>query len=89
MQFNQVPVGQVYNLPGRRGRLQTCPTLLLAPLALLAAGCTFPGQPKEADRPIPPDRVLAFDALYRQNCSGCHGTDGKVGSPGTELEFAL
>ncbi|HVS35472.1 MAG TPA: c-type cytochrome [Gemmataceae bacterium] len=53
--------------------------LVLALLALMTAGCRFPGQPKDADRPIPPDRVLAFDALYRQNCSGCHGADGKLG----------
>ena len=76
IRFNRTAEGQVCNLPARRGRLQTCPTLLLA---LMAAGCSFPGQPKEADRPIPPDRVLAFDALYRQNCSGCHGADGKLG----------
>jgi len=52
---------------------------VLALLALGAAGCGFPGQPREADRPIPPERVLAFDVLYRQNCSGCHGADGKMG----------
>ncbi len=48
-------------------------------MALGAAGCSFPGQPNPAERPIPPDRVLAFDALYHQNCAGCHGADGKLG----------
>ena len=53
--------------------------LVLALLALGVAGCGFPGQPNPADRPIPPDRVMAFDALYRQNCAGCHGAEGKLG----------
>ena len=53
--------------------------LLLALLAVGAAGCGFPGQPKKEDRPVPPDRVVAFGALYRQNCAGCHGADGKMG----------
>jgi cytochrome c oxidase cbb3-type subunit III len=28
---------------------------------------------------LAPDQVLDFDVLYRQNCSGCHGTNGKNG----------
>jgi mono/diheme cytochrome c family protein len=28
---------------------------------------------------VPPDRVLDFTALYEQNCSGCHGAEGKLG----------
>jgi mono/diheme cytochrome c family protein len=51
---------------------------LLALLLLGAAGCGLPGQPK-GQTPIPPDRVLKFDDLYSQNCSGCHGADGKMG----------
>jgi mono/diheme cytochrome c family protein len=31
-----------------------------------------------------PDQVLDFNVLYRQNCSGCHGIDGKNG-PATPL----
>ncbi len=31
---------------------------------------------------------MAFDALYRQNCAGCHGADGKLG-PGPPLNDAL
>ena len=53
--------------------------LVLALLALGSAGCVFPGQPNPAARPVPPDRIVAFDALYRQNCAGCHGADGKLG----------
>ena len=52
---------------------------LLPLLAVLAAGCDLPGQPKPADRPVPADQVMDFDALYAQNCAGCHGADGKLG----------
>jgi cytochrome c oxidase cbb3-type subunit 3 len=29
---------------------------------------------------VPPSEVLDFNALYRQNCAGCHGIDGKGGA---------
>jgi mono/diheme cytochrome c family protein len=48
-------------------------------LAVLAAACDLPGRPKRADRPVPQDQVLSFPALYRENCAGCHGADGKLG----------
>ncbi len=51
----------------------------LALLVLTAAGCDLPGRPKAADRPVAPDQVLGFTALYGQNCAGCHGADGKLG----------
>lgn len=48
-------------------------------LSLLLAGCTWPGKPDPAERPVPADKVMDFAALYQQNCSGCHGADGKMG----------
>jgi cytochrome c oxidase cbb3-type subunit III len=50
-------------------------------LALLAAGCNanLPGKPNPKDRPVPADKVVAFETLYGQNCAGCHGKDGKLG----------
>jgi mono/diheme cytochrome c family protein len=48
-------------------------------VAALAAGCDLPGQPKAADRPVRADQVLDFQVLYRHNCAGCHGADGKLG----------
>ena len=39
----------------------------------------FPGRPKPADKPVPADQVVDFVGLYRQNCAGCHGADGKLG----------
>ncbi len=46
---------------------------------LLGAGCNWPGKPDPADRPIPPNKVLDFETLFAENCSGCHGADGKMG----------
>ena len=46
---------------------------------IVAAGCDLPGKPRPGDRPVPPDQVLDFATLYRQNCAGCHGADGKLG----------
>jgi mono/diheme cytochrome c family protein len=51
-------------------------------VSVLATGCsgTLPGRPGPAPEVIPPDQVLTFSTLYNQNCSGCHGTDGKGGA---------
>jgi mono/diheme cytochrome c family protein len=48
-------------------------------IALLVAGCDLPGKPNPKDRPVPADKVLAFDTLYSRYCAGCHGADGKLG----------
>jgi cytochrome c oxidase cbb3-type subunit III len=52
---------------------------LLPFLAVLVAGCDFPGQPKPQDRPVPAEEVKDFNVLYARNCAGCHGADGKLG----------
>ena len=65
---------------GRIKRCCVCLSLgLVAPLCLLTTGCDLPGRPDPAERPVPTDRVLKFGVLYRQNCAGCHGVDGKLG----------
>jgi cytochrome c oxidase cbb3-type subunit 3/ubiquinol-cytochrome c reductase cytochrome c subunit len=55
------------------------PCHLVALSLALLQGCVLPGQPNPADRPVPADQVLEFGVLYRQNCAGCHGSDGKLG----------
>jgi mono/diheme cytochrome c family protein len=44
-------------------------------------GCNIelPGKPNPADRPITPAERKDFAGLFAQNCSGCHGADGKLG----------
>jgi mono/diheme cytochrome c family protein len=48
---------------------------------LLAGGCDLdlPGKPDPRNRPVPTDKVLAFDGLFARNCAGCHGREGKLG----------
>jgi mono/diheme cytochrome c family protein len=58
----------------RKGKWRSLPLL-----AALVAGCDLPGQPNSADRPVPADRVLDFNALYQTCCAGCHGADGRLG----------
>jgi cytochrome c oxidase cbb3-type subunit 3 len=57
--------------------------LILEALGLCALGilgCAgAPGRPRPDEMPIVPGEVSDFAALYRQNCAGCHGTEGKGG----------
>jgi cytochrome c oxidase cbb3-type subunit 3/ubiquinol-cytochrome c reductase cytochrome c subunit len=49
-------------------------------LGAMLAGCdALPGKPRLADRPLRPSEVMSFAALYRANCAGCHGGDGRLG----------
>jgi mono/diheme cytochrome c family protein len=44
---------------------------------LLCASCRPPGKPTEADIELKPEEVRDFSILYKLNCAGCHGPDGK------------
>jgi mono/diheme cytochrome c family protein len=47
---------------------------------LAGSGCmSLPGKPTANSIPVQPDNVVNFDALYAQNCAGCHGINGKGG----------
>jgi cytochrome c oxidase cbb3-type subunit III len=49
--------------------------------AILASGCGAPhGQPNKDSEVLAPKEVLAFGTLYSENCSGCHGADGRGGA---------
>ena len=52
---------------------------LAASVAALSfcVGCQPPGKPTTADIELKPEEVRDFAVLYRQNCAGCHGQDGK------------
>jgi cytochrome c oxidase cbb3-type subunit 3 len=54
--------------------------MLVVVCTLLAlAGCRLPGKPTQADIVQRPSDNLDPVALYKQNCAGCHGADGKLG----------
>jgi cytochrome c oxidase cbb3-type subunit III len=57
--------------------------ILLASLPALAAvaGCNYaPGNPAHEAAVPQPNTITNFDALYQQNCAGCHGTRGQGGA---------
>jgi len=57
------------------------PVVVLAlSLAVALSGCDhLPGKPRPSERELLPSQVLTFGALYRDNCAGCHGADGRLG----------
>jgi cytochrome c oxidase cbb3-type subunit 3/ubiquinol-cytochrome c reductase cytochrome c subunit len=47
-------------------------------ISLVLAGChAAPGKPGPNPETPRPEQVLDFATLYRQNCSACHGVNGK------------
>ena len=53
--------------------------LLLGALSLV--GCrAAPGKPLPGAEAQRPDQVLDFPTLYRENCSACHGDQGRLGA---------
>jgi mono/diheme cytochrome c family protein len=54
---------------------------IVALAAILLSGCdSLPGRPSQTDIPLRPSEVTDFATLYRENCAGCHGVDGKFGA---------
>lgn len=60
-------------------------SLLLLVAVVLLVGC---GKPNPADRYVRPENVTDFATLFQQNCSGCHGAEGKLG-PAPPLDDPL
>ena len=54
---------------------------VIAALSVLwLSGCSSPpGQPRKGSETLAPHEVVAFDALYADNCAGCHGANGRGG----------
>ena len=51
-------------------------------LGVLLSGCGAPpGQPRTGSITLAPNEVVEFDALYADNCAGCHGAErpGRAG----------
>lgn len=59
------------------------PLLISLGIVVLLA-CEACSSPPGVHRPdpatVPPSEVVDFNELYKQNCAGCHGTDGKGGA---------
>ena len=55
--------------------------LLTCAISLTIAGChSAPGKPGPDPETPRPEQVLDFAMLYKQNCSACHGENGKNGA---------
>jgi mono/diheme cytochrome c family protein len=50
---------------------------LLSTLCLGCIGCDAPGRPRPGTEVPLPGQVMEFATLYKQNCAGCHGENGK------------
>jgi cytochrome c oxidase cbb3-type subunit 3 len=56
------------------------PPLAVIAVTVCAACSGSPGRPGPSSQVIPPGRIMDFNILYAQNCSGCHDHDGKGGA---------
>jgi cytochrome c oxidase cbb3-type subunit 3 len=57
--------------------------MVLAPCVMATAllvGCDAAPGRRLIDEPVAPDKVVDFNVLYRTNCAGCHGPDGRGGA---------
>ena len=61
-------------------RLAVLGSLMLSVGCMTLTGCSSaPGRPGQGPEVVRPEEVLDFATLYKQNCTGCHGADGKGG----------
>jgi cytochrome c oxidase cbb3-type subunit 3 len=56
-----------------------CPFAAIS-LVLLSACSTPHGQPQKGLGQVAPNQIVEFGILYAQNCSGCHGAEGRGGA---------
>jgi mono/diheme cytochrome c family protein len=65
----------------RIGTLPALAVLSLVPCLVMLAACSTPhGEPQASSESVAPSQVLDFGTLYAQNCSGCHGAQGRGGA---------
>jgi mono/diheme cytochrome c family protein len=47
----------------------------------LLCGCgSPPGKPRKGSETLAPSQIVEFGTLYAENCSGCHGAEGRGGA---------
>ena len=58
------------------------PAVAVAVIVCLgSAACdSLPGRPTVANREVLPSQVMTFDVIYKRNCAGCHGQNGRLGA---------
>ncbi len=58
------------------------PRLIIAAfIVLVSASCNrLPGRSGLNSEVVRPTEVLDFNVIYRENCAGCHGSQGKGGA---------
>jgi cytochrome c oxidase cbb3-type subunit 3/ubiquinol-cytochrome c reductase cytochrome c subunit len=61
----------------RRAHSNILALAALGGTVLFIAGCHAPGMPGPAEER--PEQVRDFNVLYKQNCAGCHGEQGRSG----------
>jgi len=56
-------------------------TLAMTLTMTLMWGCgSPPGKPRKGSEPVAPKEVVKFGTLYAENCSACHGAEGRGGA---------
>jgi cytochrome c oxidase cbb3-type subunit III len=62
-------------------RSQIIGSMLATLMVVVYVACsTSSGRPAQDSAVVPPDQIVDFSSLYRQNCSGCHGVEGRGGA---------
>lgn len=70
--------GQFHGLRFLFSRSLSYSLMLAACLAVVGCG-QLPGHPKPGPEVPNPDSIMDFATLYQQNCSACHGANGRNG----------
>jgi mono/diheme cytochrome c family protein len=60
-------------------KFRSVPLTASAVAVLAVSGCNLPGKPTPAEIVKRPTEILDPVVLYKQNCAGCHGEEGKLG----------
>jgi len=62
--------------------MRSLPSLFLPLICAIGlVGCwAAPGKPLSGSEAKRPDQVLDFPTLYKENCSACHGDQGRIGA---------
>ena len=61
--------------------LYVTPALVMTLTMTVLCGCGSPhGKPRKGSETLAPNEVVKFGTLYAENCSACHGAEGRGGA---------